>query len=171
LNIEIPDGVFDLAAHYLFSHHQGKTDLVVDQLEVQLTGLSVTRMGAPEPIVRMEKIALSDARFELEGNRLNVGSLLISNGGMRMVRQQTLFNWNHIVKRAVASSNTQPADDGVTPWQVVLQELLVEDVALEYEDRDLAEPIIARIEDLDLALSAQAGQIDGPLTATIADLS
>jgi len=170
LNIEKPRGFFDATAQYLFSLEDDHTTLIIDQIEILLSGLSITRQEAAKPILAMEKIALSDARFDLEGNRLNIGSLLISNGGMRVVRQQTLLNWNRIVNQAVASSNTQPADDDVTPWQVVLQKLLVEDVALEYEDRDLAEPLIARIEDLDLALSAQAGQVDGPLTATVEGL-
>ncbi len=158
LAIEEPAGSIDLDADYRFAIEEGEPRLQVDGVRLALKGLVITRRGGDRPLITLSEIALDDGSYRLDGNRVRIGRLRIGDGSVRVVRNHTLLNWQQIITRAEASAaGAPPADEGpALPWSLALKELLVEEVAVEFEDRDQRIPFRVGAS-LDLQLSARAG--------------
>ena len=174
LNIEKPRGIVDISAAYDFQFQSGAPVLTVDDIQVSIKDISITRRGGFSPLIVLSKITLSDASYRLDGNRLSIGRLHIADGAGRIVRDHTLLNWQQIVSEAHVSSAADARPESAAaavPWAVVVDEVQVEKVRLVIQDRDQEAPLEVTSGRLDLALSARASHDGAQLQAMVQGLS
>jgi len=173
LNIDPPHGSVDLQASYDFSYAASGLGLVVEGLRMELSDLLLRRTGTTAPLLVLQSIALSDGRFELEGNKLAVGQLRLAGGALRIAREKRLIDWQSLVNRTEERSTTtkdQTAAEPPPDWSVQLTRFGLESVALIFAENDLNRPVEISIGNVNLSLSANAQQRDGLLAAGVNDL-
>ena len=170
LTSDPPHGSVDLEARYSFGLSDSGPSLVVEALQLQLSDLLLRRQGAVDPLLTMQTIALTDGRFELEGNRLAIGQIRVANGTVSVNREKRLIDWGDLISRTEndSSQSDKQEDEGAGPdWRAELLRLSVENVSLAFGDGDLDRPVASSIGSADLTFSAKAQQTDGQLSAGI----
>lgn len=170
LNLDPPHGSIDLQTSYDFNHTAAETGLVVDGVQLKLSDLLLRRTGTSAPLLALQTVTLTDGKFELEGNRLSVGQLSLTNGNVSISKEKGQVDWQDLVKRAAEKSTTDNKQEpaGTTPdWSVQLPQLGLESVSVKFEDRDLNQPVITNIGNLELALNASAQQKEGTMAAGV----
>ena len=170
LNLDPPHGSLDLDARYSFGMPDAKPGLVVDGLQVQLSGLLLRRDGAAEPVLTLQSIALADGRFDLDGNRLVIGQLRVADGSLNVSRNKRIIDWSDLVRTKAADqrqSDEQQVGGAGLEWSAELQRLSLEKIALTFVDGDLERPVTISVDRADLALSGKARQVGGNLSGGI----
>jgi len=170
LNIDPPHGSIDLEARYSFSQLDSGPSLVVDALELKLSALLLRLKGAADPLLSLQTVALTDGRFELDGNRLTIGQLRVADGAVNVSRKKRVIDWSELVRKREDNSRQNDLQEARSPgpdWRAELQQLNVENIALAFGDGDLGRPVATSIGSAALTLSARAEQAAGRLSAQI----
>ncbi|MCB1857658.1 MAG: DUF748 domain-containing protein [Gammaproteobacteria bacterium] len=175
LNIDEPHGLIDLEANYRLTMGSEGLAFNAERIGLVINDLLVRREGAGDPLLTLDKVALAEGSFELANNHLQIGQLQVSDGTVRVVRAHTLFDWQQLMRQAVAASDSDDpkpeSEQKTVPWQVSLEQLAVERIALTYEDRDRVKPFTVHVGALDLSLAADATQdASHPLQVKVGDI-
>ncbi len=181
LAIDEPQGLIDFNASYQMAVEDDQLEFSADQIGFAIKGLEIRKRDASEPILRMRDIALSDGSFSLDGNRLRIGGVHIGDGLLRVIRKQTLLDWQTIWSKATTASDRAEKDspDGAVPWLVALQQVDFEKIEITFEDQDLVTPLTSQVGEFSVVLNAEAAQDEtgllqvevGDINATLAELS
>ena len=171
LNLERPQGRLDLTARYSFSYNRETPNLIIDGLEVLVAALSFTLTGTDEPGLVIEKINLTDGRFDLASREFTVGRLAVTGGRVAAaVEEDGRLNWEKLVVEQPTSERTAQTK-GSTPFRVGLNSVTVDDIAVNYRDLSRAEPIGVDLDRFSLKLSAQLNKETETLQARIDDMA
>ena len=168
LNLERPGGALDVTARYRFSWRQKKAQLAVDPIQIDLSALDLTLRGSERSALTLEKIGLSDGRFDLTSRELVVGHLEVARGEVAVqVSADGRLNWQDVVAPGAPSdpsANATSAEPG-EPLRLLLQKVTLDEVAFAYGDRSRMEPIGLAVDrigldlSVDLRLAADAPQV------------
>ncbi len=86
LRMAPPQGTAGLSANYRLSESGGQVDLVLDQLEARLAGLTLRTAKDTLPLLALDSIVLKDGRFDLRQRNVTIGSVVLAGGGVNLLR-------------------------------------------------------------------------------------
>ena len=165
LNLAEPTGTADLTAHYNFSSSNGESALRLNPISLTLHDLSLTENGAPQPLLKLENLTISDGQIDCVTHQIVLPSLVLKGGKVTaLVNKAGVGNWQRLAKATPQSpaekaqtSKGKPANDEGPAWRIALEALAINDFALQYSDASRATPISL---EADLAMSLSGGSLD-----------
>ena len=80
MRIAPPAGRLDVRTQYQFNLDGEASGLVLDGIDVLLSGLALAMEDNETPAIALEKLHLSESRFDLEKRQLDIGKLIIADG-------------------------------------------------------------------------------------------
>ena len=142
-----PQGTLSFATHYVFGYANGKPDLGLSGLRITAAGLRVVREGFAEPIVSLKTLEMRDGSLQLARRTLVVPVVALAGGSVDVARNaEGIWNWAGFVRDDPKSADAAKprATEAAQPWHVDLKAVNLDDVALRYEDRQRAVPLVVR---------------------------
>ncbi len=157
LAMAAPEGVAALALHYRVAYSDKKLSLLLDQLGLNLNGLAVQGLQAKEPALKLEKLALSGGRFDLEQRELSIGEISLAGGRIALHRDLAgrldIQNW--FPPSAAVASSPQPAGQA-KPWRLNLNRFSLNGLGIQFSDAGFATPLQAEVGNVQIGFSAKA---------------
>ncbi|OGQ97841.1 MAG: hypothetical protein A2505_02700 [Deltaproteobacteria bacterium RIFOXYD12_FULL_55_16] len=134
LNLAEPTGTASLTAGYAFSLPQGKPALLVNRVNLQLSGLSLAEKGVAQPILSLDNLSLSDGRLDFFTRQMTFPSLSLTGGRVAALVDETgSGNWQRLLKE-------KPESEPST-WQIKLESGKLADLGVSFHDASRPEPI------------------------------
>ena len=158
LNLEKPQGDVGFKARYRFSYAEKTPQLVVDRIGVLISALSLKLRGSQDPTLALEKISLSDGKFDLASRELTVGHLDFVRGKVAArVGNDGRFNWERLINtESVPGKASEKAfEEGKGLFRLILNSVTVGDIAINYLDQSRIDPLGIEIGRLNLKFSAE----------------
>ncbi len=179
LALAAPQGTAALALHYRAAYADKKLSLQLDNLGFELQGFALQGLHARQPAFKLDRLALSGGRFDLEKRALDIGEITLSGGKLALQRDQAgrldIQDWFAPAEAAANSpvnvpANTaakmppaaDPAQGGAAkpaeaaPWRVHLNRVAVNNLSLHFNDAGFAAPLQAEIGNVQLGFAATA---------------
>jgi hypothetical protein len=175
LNMAPPEGAAALALNYRAGYADKKFSLVLDQLGLNLEGLALKGKGAPEPALKLERLALSGGRFDLEKRRLDIGEIALSGGKVALNRDKAgkldVMEWfpqapaeagekaaTPVPAPTPKKAPATPAKGGgePPPWRVNLNRFALNSLGIRVTDAGFASPLSAEVGNVQVGFSARA---------------
>jgi hypothetical protein len=136
-----PVGSVDLATRYRFAYRDRQATLSLEDIRAEVSALALRARGGGDPILALDTIAASGARFDLANRTLVVPSIEVANGRVAVIqgadgRIPLLESLTPIGKPSRESS--APATQ---PWKVLVETVTARDVQVAFGDRRHEQPI------------------------------
>ncbi len=163
LNLAKPGGTAHLTAGYHFSAGNGKSELRINPLRLEVQGLSLTEKGTTEPLLNIKSFAVADGDIDFAARRISLPSIILKGGRFAaMVNAAGAGNWQRLVKETGASPGTPgttatPPPGTTPPWRISLDSFTATGLTLQYSDASRATPVSLKA---DLAISLSGGSLD-----------
>jgi hypothetical protein len=160
--LQAPAGTASLALNYRVGYANKKLSLLLDKLGFNLDGLALQGLQAKQPAIRLDKLAMTGGRFDLEKRELNIGEIALNGGSIALNRDTTgrldIQDWfaapaNATVK-PVTSTQTSAAQPA--PWRVNLNRCALNSLGIQLTDAGFATPLKAEIGNVRLGFAAKA---------------
>ena len=158
LNLEKPQGDVEFKARYRFSYAEKTPQLVIDRIGVLISALSLKLRGSQDPTLVLEKISLSDGKFDLACRELNVGHLDLARGKVAAgVGKDGRFNWERLINtEPVPKKESEKAfEEEERPFRLLLSSVTVDDIAINYLDQSRIDPLGIELGRFNLKFSAE----------------
>jgi uncharacterized protein involved in outer membrane biogenesis len=177
LRIHPPAGRLDLQTAYQLDLSAPSPQLTLEESRFDLSDLALQLPDEDTPFLRLAKIGLSGARFDLAARSLTVGRLEVSKGAAALsVDDGGTLNLLHIVppapvkdvSAAAAADQHDPAAQDSRPWEIRIDAIDAGDIALSYANSSLTPGIEAGFKNLHVSAGLQA-KIGDPLPAVVVD--
>jgi len=172
MRIAPPAGRLDIATRYQLDLGGDTPELVLEGIDILLSGLALAMEGDETPALALEKLHVSGSRFDLAKQQLDIGQLLMSDGRVQgtigpdgQLQLQKMFKPQTGVEKPVpkkedpakavakkAHSSESPAD----PWVVNLHEFLLDNIHAEYLDQRREPHMAAGVENIRIHCKANA---------------
>jgi hypothetical protein len=159
LNLEQPEGKLTFKADYSVDLGGEKTQVLLSNLSVALTGLGLKLHGAENPFLELPDALLSGGRFDLSGRKVDVGSVRIKGGRARIAVSE---NGKLDVQRIAKSSGADvphgfkpPVQRHGDPWKIVLNGFELDGFAVDYEDLSRTSGLRGAVDQLSVGLKAE----------------
>ena len=161
-----PKGALDANVRYDFAYRDGATSLRVDGVDVTARGLVLTERESKAPLLTLDEAGLARVSGDLVARQLTVPEITVKRGRVAatMARDGTV-NWERLVTPPASAApkpgaspppgEAQPPAADTRPWQVAVENVKVDDVALSVVDERHAAPLSVDVAGLNLGLSAQ----------------
>jgi hypothetical protein len=139
----MPAGELGLVAHYQLSSPPQGLQAVVQLDSIDATGLELRARGSAQSEVKLGKLALRAARFDLAQRSADLGSIELGGVEVQAVLDQAGLN----LARLGGSAEPAPAPTAAVPvpapaaWLVKLPRLALGDSTLHFEDRTRDAPV------------------------------
>ena len=157
LNLQEPTGTIDLDTAYRFDYSGPSPVLVLEKLNLGLKGIALKPENQTDPILTLTRATMENGRFDLENRELRTGKITFSDGRVvARVDQEGRLDWGELLvtetKGAAqdAAAGSAPAPQ---PWQIKLEAVALDDIAVVYTDRSRSPPIRIELADTKLRLS------------------
>src|SRR5262245_41634486 len=142
LRLAEPQGRVDLATRYRFAYGNRRATLGLDDIRAQVSGLAL-RARDGDPILALETIATSGARFDLASRELVVPSIELANGRVAVIqsadgRIPLLEGLTPVGRTSREPSAPTPE---TPPWKVRVETVSARDVQLALGARSYEQPI------------------------------
>lgn len=90
-----PEGRLGFAGHYRFVQNAETMDLGLDKLTVNLAGLKLAQPDAPAPLLVLDKLAVSDLRFDLGAKTIDIPAVSLTKGAVvAEMDAKGVINWS-----------------------------------------------------------------------------
>ena len=158
-----PKGALDANVRYQFGYRDGATSLKVQGLEVAVTGLVLAERASNAPLLTLDEVGVVGVYGDVAARQLTVPEIAVKRGRVAatLARDGTV-NWQRLVTTTAAPqpAATQATAPSATaadarPWQVAVEKVRVDDVALSVVDESRAAPLALDVGGLNLGLSAR----------------
>jgi hypothetical protein len=168
-----PSGEVDVSARYRFTYADRKPRLELDEVRIGARGIALTRVGVKEPILLLKTIEAIGGRFDLAKREFVLPELQIRDGSAVVaVDPEGRLNWQMLVKTSVSRVETVSKPDAQgPPWAVNLESIRVADLALRYNDRSRAVPLVVSADGLQLSLAAALEAGAGTPQVLVSDIA
>ena len=161
-----PKGALDANVRYDFAYRDGATSLRVDGVDVTARGLVVTERESKAPLLTLDEAGLARVSGDLVARQLTVPEITVKRGRVAAtIARDGTVNWERLVTRPASAApkpgaspppgEAQPRAADTRPWQVAVEKVKVDDVALSIVDESHAAPLSVDVAGLNLGLSAQ----------------
>src|SRR5262245_34437648 len=165
--ISEPKGALYANTRYDFAYRDGAMSLRVDGVDVTATGLALTERASKAPLLTLDEARVAGVSGDVVARQLTVAEISVKRGrvGAAVARDGTV-NWERLVttpasaapKPGAASATpgeARPPAADTGPWQVAVEKVKVDDVALSLVDESRAAPLAVDVAGLNLGLSAR----------------
>ena len=177
LSIAEPRGSLSFAGRYDFSYDKGATALALQGMHAQVAGLAIVREGEQKPLLALETIEATDARYDLAKHELIVPRLELANGTLAAaLSADGTLNWQSLVKEKAGTKSPQKKHAS-SPFHARAEAIAIDNVGLRYTDRTRATPLdyAATLHadfKLDIAGGAETPRVTGEIARlTLTDTS
>ncbi|CAL1241528.1 DUF748 domain-containing protein [Candidatus Methylocalor cossyra] len=162
IHLAEPGGEASLSARYRFSRAAGKTELAVEDGRFRLAGLRLTPVGAQEPWLSLEEIAIDQASVDLGARAVRLATLALRNGQLKVAMDPAgVLNWQGVITAPPAAAPAPPPSAPVEPpWRVAVEKVEIAGLAIHLADASHGAPLAASIGDFGLTLGAE-GELGG----------
>ena len=160
LNLVEPTGTAHLAAGYHFSCNNGKSELRINPIRLEVQGLSLTEKDQTEPLLNIENLTASGGDIDFVTRRISFPSIIFKGGRFAaMVNTAGVGNWQKLVKATPnpPETTTKAATDKTPPWRIALDSFNATNLGLHYSDASRTTPISLKA---NLAISLSGGSLD-----------
>jgi Domain of Unknown Function (DUF748) len=143
LRLAEPAGSVDLATRYRFAYGDRQVTLGLEDIRAEVSALALRARGGGDPILALDTIAASGARFDLASRALVVPSIEVADGRVAVIqgadgRVPLLEGLTPIGKPSRESRARAPATQ---PWKVLVETVKARDVQVALGDRRHEQPI------------------------------
>jgi Domain of Unknown Function (DUF748) len=143
LRLAEPRGSVDLAMRYRFAYGNGQTTLGLEGIRAQVSALALSASSGGDPILALETIATSDARFDLASRELVLPSIEVAKGRVALVQgadgRIALLESLTPVGRSTQESKAPALE--TQPWKILVESVKARDVQVVLGDRSYGPPI------------------------------
>lgn len=179
-----PEGTAALSLTYRVGYADKKLSLLVDKLGLGVEGLALKGSRAAEPALRLDRLALSGGRFDLDKRQLDIGEIALSGGKVALNRDAAgrldVMDWLVPApppggapekEAATLPKPAAPATDkpgsltpgpspagggGSMPWRVNLNRFALNGLGIRVTDAGFAAPLSAEVDNVRMGFSARA---------------
>ncbi len=174
LRIATPKGVLELYTRYNYAYSEGQSQLGLQNIFFNATGLDLTETGMKNSLLNLESFAARGGNFDLTRRELSFSKVSARNGQIAAtVLKAGTTDWARLVKpgkpgtAAQETPSTTPKTEDSTPWQIRLDTLQIEKLGIQLNDLSRTQPLGLAIRRLDA--STQITTSIGTATTTVAD--
>jgi hypothetical protein len=165
-----PKGALDASLRYEFAYRDGAMSLKMEGGEVAVTGLILTERASTAPLLALDEVGVVGVSGDLVARQLTVPEIAVKRGRVAatLARDGTV-NWQRLVMTSaspppaapkpgappVTVAETRPPGAETRPWQVAVEKVRIDDVALSFVDESRSAPLALDVDGLSLGLSAR----------------
>ena len=156
LNLEVADGKISFKTHYAFN----LADLnatKIDKLYLSFDKLRIKPKSQPKDVLNLEHAYVQNATILPIMQKVNVEKVGLDTLNIKVKRAKNGdIDWLDYIKTNFASAQTpevQEEQNTTTPWDVRVDELALENIALEFDDNGVSPKVLTQLNDLDIYLS------------------
>ncbi|MGA8049539.1 MAG: DUF748 domain-containing protein [Burkholderiales bacterium] len=157
--LDPPDGAIDFTTRYRFLFSDGQPQLLMQDANLQVTGLSLRQPGAAQPLLSLQKMAASEVGVDLQRREVTVPRLEIAKGQVAAgVTEDGTLDWQTIpiAAKTTATPAAPPAGAAdARPWHIRLDAVQVADVGVHMTDQSRATPLVWNIGNVAIDAKAQ----------------
>jgi uncharacterized protein DUF748 len=177
MNLAEPRGNLSIAGRYDFSYDNGAVALALQGVHAQVAGLSLTREGGQRPLIALQTMEATDARYDLAKDELVVPRVKLANGTWSAaLSSDGTLDWQNLLKQ-MARAKAPQKKSASAPFRVRLDALAVDNVGVRYTDRTRAAPLdyaatLHASGKLDVTSGAETTRVTGEnIQITLGDVS
>lgn len=167
---DIVSGTFLVDARYHVDLHQAPVNLLVNDAKIELADFRLSEAGSRDPVVTLPSVGVHGIRLDLPKRELGIGRVSLTGADVRAwLAEDGVINFKPLFAPVPAPEQASrpteapaPAATG-PPWTVEVQAVEVERSQVEFEDRTLATPAQATVENLQMS----AKDLHVPLSGSI----
>jgi hypothetical protein len=157
LDLAEPGGMIEFSARYRFSYADETTEFALENTRLALTDVRLAAPGAKEPMLALEAMEATNARFNLIQRELVVPSIEVYKGvAAASADGKGVFDWERIMKEQGAAPTPAAAPAQGRPWKIRLESVHASEIALGFEDRSRVAPLAAGASDFEVRFAADA---------------
>ena len=167
MRIAPPAGRLDVRTRYQFNLDGDASGLVLDGIDVLLSGLALAMEDNETPAIALGKLHLSESRFDLEKRQLDIGKLIMADGGVNgtigidgQLQLQKMFKpqTGQTKKDTVTTIETKApsSETPAKPWVVNLHEFLLDNIHADYTDQRREPDMVAGVGNIRVQFAANA---------------
>jgi hypothetical protein len=144
----------------------------VEDIDVAVSELALTRRGDKAPLLALESIRLTGGRGDLVSREVTIPSISLSRGRLAAtMARDGAVDWQSLVAFPPAA----PAAPSVTtpdprPWRLAMEKVRIDELALSFADQSRAAPLEVAVAGLTLDLSARLASGPDGLAGTVEDV-
>ena len=188
VSIAAPEGVAGFNTQYRVRYDDKKLSLNLDRLDATVEGLRLCGIGATEPAVVLEKIAVSGGRLDLVQRTFSLTGIDLAGGKVNLIRRADgsldVQDWFAAVAPAEQGKGNMVREPGskqqdsrlqeegeakAAPWQVDLGRFSLNRIGIHVLDRTFAKPLALAIGNLKIGFKADARFGAGPVQINVGD--
>lgn len=153
------------------------------QLSVQLAALALEQQK--QPLLRLEKLSISDTQFDLAGQKLQIGKVSSAKlSAWTEIDKNGESNWEKLLPSAAKDKNTTDTNstsahdgkensDPTTPaeeeskWQIIVKQAGLSNHQFHLVDNSHSEPVTLELSEFNLQIKDFDSQASSPFTAEL----
>ena len=191
LHMAPPQGVAALSLAYRAGYADKRVSLALDQLGMNLIGLALRGVHDAAPAIRLDRLALSNGRFDLDKRQLDIGEIALNGGHVHLNRSAAgridLQDWlpAPAASPATTPANTQDKPPAAAPkstaasarsdpaqaaWRIALNRFTLDGLALRLVDQGFVTPLALEVGNIRLGFGVNAAIGAGPAQVKVGDL-
>src|SRR5262245_1641154 len=122
LRLAEPDGSVDLATRYHFAYGNRQATFGLEDIRAQVSALALRAGGGGDPILALDTIAASGARFDLASRELVVPSIEVANGRAALIQgaDGRIPLFESLIPIGKPSRQPGARAPGTQPWKVLV---------------------------------------------------
>ena len=151
LNLEVADGKFFLDAKYDFKQSDiNQTTVTI--LNSYLTNLRIKPKDKSKDVLNLKKLALNNITIKPLQQYLHVKDIALYDFDIKAKRDKNgKIDWNEYIKTSFeTSSQTDTNQTKSKPWNVVVDNIAINDVKADFDDEFVFPKVITKLNDFDL---------------------
>lgn len=144
-----PQGTASLRLGYRAGYAQGRLDLLLEGVALDLQQLALASRGDAAPALTLDRLALSGGRFDLGRSEARVERAELGTGRLRLARdEQGRLDIERWWRPPPAMASVASAPAGQPGWQLQLPDVALAGLAVEWRDSSRARPWQASVDRL-----------------------
>jgi len=159
LNISSPEGSLGITTRYLFDYSKDTMVFTLSDLSAKLLDLGLQIEGAEKPFLNLDEISLGAQALDLMQRKIDSVRLSIRGGTLDLVMDKDgVLNLQRLTRRETEAETTSPSsatsNEKQAPWIVNIPEFKLENLAINYTDKNRAQAVSYSTDNLQLAFNA-----------------
>ena len=124
-----------------------------ENIAITIDQLQLDTLAPVTSLIAISTIALNNGQLAWPAQRVIADSLIIEQGSLQSwLTSENVFNYTQLVKPSPQTATTDEESDGGEPWSIQLEQFLIKQVELNFEDRSLNRPAQQTIAITELAI-------------------
>ncbi|MHC1730366.1 MAG: DUF748 domain-containing protein [Syntrophobacteraceae bacterium] len=166
LNLDAPGGKLSLSTDYHIDLSAPSLQLVLENLRMDLADFSLKLSGSEEVFLELNKLDLESAKFDLASMTVQIGSILLDGGKLRLqIDESGRMNVAQLVRHRVQKEkekapvpevvDAQQSRTESRAWTASIDSIEIKNIAFGVEDHTRSEPLSADISSISVRTKAK----------------